>query len=170
MLVPLAACACQVFSGISSTPTPSPSPSPSQETRASPAVAWAQDIKFSGAFDGSITAIIPNQPGQRSECTGKNSRSNGAWGSTIYGQIGGDTYAVVVKVSPYRGPGTYTDGTSVQVRTLDDQRIYASQPGDAVSFAVGPDEESGTLRGVLSNVQNLRATKLLIEGRWSCKT
>jgi hypothetical protein len=172
MLVLLAASACQAFGGTSSTPSPSPTPTPSQATRTSPAVAWIQDLKFSGAFDGAITAIVPNQPGQRSECTGKNSRSSGAWGSTIYGQIGASTYAVVIKVSAYRGPGNYTDamGASVQVRTVDDQKIYATQPGDAVSFVVTSDEESGTVRGVLSNVQNLKDKKLLVDGQWSCKT
>ncbi len=171
MVVLLAAGACQTEPG-ASPPTPRPSPAASEATHASAPPAWIQDLRFSGAFQGTMAGIVTNQAGQRSECTGKNSRANGAWGSTIYGQIGADTFALVVKVAAYRGPGSYseTQGVSVQVRSLDDTKIYTSQPGDPMTFVVASDEESGTLRGSLSNVQSLKDTKLVVDGRWSCKT
>jgi hypothetical protein len=130
-----------------------------------------QNLDFSGDFSGHLGLIAPPGPNQNSECTGKGSRSLGAWASTLYGQVGPDVIAVIVLISSgYRGPGTYDPGnTLVQVANGDRSHAWSNQATDPIAFTVASDEESGTIDATLTNLSNAKS-KLKVSGRWSCKT
>ena len=131
---------------------------------------WNEDLGLSGEMSGRLGQVVASQPGQESECTGKNSKTAGQWALHVFGQVGPQVFGLVVTADPYRGPGQYTDSTtSVQVHNLDSTRVWQSGAGDAVAFAVDNDEESGTLDATLTNVAT-GAGKLKISGRWACKT
>lgn len=130
--------------------------------------AWAQDLTFSGDLTGRVTTIVPNQPGQQSECTGRNSKTGGRWDSSIYVQLSGTVYDLVISASPYRGPGSYPAAT-VQVQSADGRQVWQTQSGDPVSFTVASDEESGTVDATLTNLADVK-TKLSVKGSWTCRT
>ena len=141
---------------------PAPRPSPS-------GVAWGEDLGFSGEMTGRMTGIVPNQPGQRSECTGPNSKTSGKWASTFFGQVSGGVYGVVVTANPYRGPGSYLAGpASVEVHSVDQKQVWQSQAGDAITFVVNNDEQTGSIDAVLTNLSDGK-TKLHLAGTWSCR-
>jgi hypothetical protein len=131
---------------------------------------WNEDLALSGEMTGRIGQVVAAEPGQRSECTGKNSKAAGQWALHVFGQVGATVFGVVVTTDPYRGPGQYTETTTVaQVHNLDNTRVWESATGDPVTFSVNNDEESGTLEGTLTNLGS-GTGKLKISGRWSCKT
>ena len=131
---------------------------------------WTEDLSLSGELSGRIGEVIASQPGQENECTGKNSSSAGHWALHVFGQVGPQVFGVVVTADPYRGPGQYTDSTTVvQVHNLDNSSVGQSGTGDAVAFAVNNDQESGMLQATLTNVAN-GTGKLKVSGRWACKT
>src|SRR5581483_3053253 len=114
MAAVLALGGCSSFQDLSS-PTPAPSSSSAALTAPAPSpsgVAWAENLTFSGELAGQMTGIVPNQPGQRSECTGPNSKTAGNWASTWFGMVANTVYGVVVTANPYRGPGTYATGNA----------------------------------------------------------
>lgn len=132
------------------------------------ALNWAQNLTFSGELTGQVTTIVASGPGQRSECSGRTSASAGRWDSAIYGQLPATgVIGLIVTVSPYRGPGRYTSGVSVQVHTADNQRVWAVAQSDAVSYTVAPDEASGSIDASLTNQVNTTG-RLRVAGTWSC--
>ena len=131
--------------------------------------AWAQDLVFSGDLSGRLTSVVPNQPGQANQSTGFNSKSTGKWVSQIFGPVATGVYGVIVTVDPYRGPGTYATGTSVQVHSVDQKQVWEAQAGDAVKFGVNNDEQSGTLDATLTNLADNKG-KLHVTGSWSCRS
>jgi hypothetical protein len=131
---------------------------------------WNEDLALSGELSGRIGEVTASQPGQESECTGKNSSSAGQWALHVFGQVGPQVLGLVVTANPYRGPGQYTDSTTVvQVHNLDNSSVWQSGSGDPVTFAVNNDEESGTLQATLTSVAS-GTGKLKVSGRWACKT
>ena len=131
---------------------------------------WNEDLALSGELSGRIGEVSASQPGQVSECTGKNSSTAGQWALHVFGQVGPQVLGVVVTANPYRGPGQYTGTTTVvQVHNLDNSGVWQSGAADPVAFAVNNDEESGTLQATLTSVAN-GTGKLKVSGRWSCKT
>ena len=131
---------------------------------------WNEDLALTGEMTGRIGQVVASQPGQVSECTGKNSKSAGQWALHVFGQVGTPVYGLVVTTDPYRGPGQYDATTTVsQVHNLDNSRVWESGAGDPVTFTVNNDEESGTLEATLTNVGS-GTGKVKVSGRWSCKT
>jgi hypothetical protein len=131
---------------------------------------WNQDLALSGELSGRIGQVVASQPGQASECTGKNSKTAGQWALHVFGQVGSKVMGVVVTADPYRGPGRYTESTAVvQVHDVDNSRVWQTGSGDAIAFLVNNDEESGTLEATLTNVAS-GTGKLKVSGRWACKT
>jgi len=115
-----------------------------------------------------MKTVVVSQPGQVSECTGRNSLSGGSWASTLYGAVGNDVYGLVVLANPYRGPGVYRDGqVSVQVHSLDNSKVWQSVAADPVLFTVATDQESGSLEAGLNNLTTTKTT-LKISGAWTC--
>jgi hypothetical protein len=112
--------------------------------------------------------VLPDSGTTRSECSGPNSRTAGAWASALYGPVGDDVYEVLVTVHPYHGPSTYrAPDVLVQVARPDGSAVWQTSPGDAATFTVGVDEESGTLSATLTNLSTT-SSKLRLDGRWSC--
>lgn len=166
--IPMAMVACGPLPETSATPAPAPSATAVASASAAPN--WVQDLTFGGDVAGNMARIAPPAPNQMSECSGKNSKSGGAWASSVFGPVGGDVLGVVILASGYRGPGTYDQAhASVQVHSLDNSRVWSSLAGDRVSFTVGADEESGTLDATLTNLSTGKS-KLSLSGRWSCRT
>jgi hypothetical protein len=148
---------------------PEPAATPTPAPRA-PGATRAQALAFSGDVQGGMDRVMPASDAARSECSGRNSRTAGAWASALYGPVGGDMYAVLVTVRPYRGPSTYrTPDVAVQVARSDGSAVWQTSAGDPATFGVGLDEESGTLSATLTNLSGT-ATKLRLDGRWSCRT
>ena len=172
VIVALAFCGCSTLQDATA-----PSPSTSAQLPVTAAVTpngfggtWNEDLALSGELSGRIGQVVASQPGQTSECTGKNSKTVGQWALHVYGQVGLTIWGLVVTADPYRGPGAYTEATTVaQVHNLDNSKVWASGRGDAIAFTVNNDEESGTLEATLTNVGS-GIGKLKVSGRWSCKT
>ncbi|HEX6548220.1 MAG TPA: hypothetical protein VF134_05715 [Candidatus Dormibacteraeota bacterium] len=166
----LAACALAACGPAPVPPAPAPTPPVTPPPATSARLAWSQNLTLSGEVRGRIVTIAPNQPGQVSECTGRNSKTGGAWASTINGLLGQDVYGIVFSAQPYRGPGSYSEAVAkVQVHTVDNKKVWQSQPGDPVTLTVANDEESGTVQATLTNLAD-GTTKLTLSGSWSCVT
>ena len=149
------------------TPAVTPSPSPVQSAAVSHN--WVENLGFGGDVSGTMKSVVASQPGQVSECTGRNSLSGGSWASSIFGNVGSEVYGLVIVANPYRGPGTYRDRqVSVQVHSLDNLRVWQSVAADPVTFVVAADQESGTLEASLDNLTTGK-TSLKITGAWTCR-
>ena len=168
MAVAAALSACAAMDSATA-PEPSGTPSLPAVAPTPSGVAWAQDLAFSGDVSGRLTSVVPNQPGQTNQCTGFNSKTTGKWVSEIYGPVANGVYGLVITVDPYRGPATYTSGTTVQVHSTDQKQVWEAQAADAVKFAVNNDEQSGTLDAVLTNLADNKG-KLHVTGSWSCRS
>jgi len=172
VLVALAFCGCSTIQEATA-----PSPSTSAQLPVTAAITpngfggnWNEDLALSGELTGRIGEVVASQPGQASECTGKNSKTAGQWALHVFSQVGSTVYGLVVTADPYRGPGNYTETTTaVQVHNLDDSKVWQSGTEDKVAFAVNNDEESGSLEATMTNVGS-GTGKLKVSGRWSCKT
>ena len=159
--------------GGTGTPAPSPSsavtPAPNPVPSAAVSHNWEENLSFGGDLSGSMKSVVAAQPGQVSECTGRNSLSGGSWASSIYGNVGSEVFGLVIVANPYRGPGTYRDRqASVQVHSLDNSRVWQSVAADPVTFVVAADQESGTLEASLDNLTTGKTT-LKISGAWTCR-
>jgi hypothetical protein len=142
-------------------------PAPASSARAAGGT-WAQALTFSGDVQGGMDHVLPGSAAMRSECTGRNSRLAGSWASALFGPVGAEVYEVLVTERPYRGPGTYlAPDVVVQVARPDGSAVWQTSAGDAATFTVGVDEESGTLSATLTNLSST-ATSLRVDGRWSC--
>jgi hypothetical protein len=131
---------------------------------------WAQGLTFAGDVQGAMRQVVPDTGAMRSECSGRNSRPAGAWASALFGPVGPDVYEVLVTVRPYRGPGTYrTPDVVVQVARPDGSAVWQTSGADPATFVVGVDEETGSVSATLTNLAST-ATKLNLDGRWSCRT
>ena len=168
----LALCGCSTIQDATA-----PTPSTSAQLPVTAAItpngfggSWNEDLTLSGELTGRIGEVVAAQPGETSECTGKNSKTAGQWALHVFSQVGSTVYGLVVTADPYRGPGQYTEATTVaQVHSLDNSKVWQSGAGDTVAFTVNNDEESGTLDATLTNVGS-GTGKLKGSGRWSCKT
>jgi hypothetical protein len=164
----LAACGGPTAPTAQSTPSAPPSPLPSPS--ASSGLGWVENLSFSGDLSGTMRVVTPNQGGQESECSGKNSHSGGNWASTFYALLGNQRYGVSFLSSEYRGPGTYSESVaSAQVFLPDHSKVWQSLGADSVTFTVNPDEESGQVDATLTNLANGQS-KLHMTGSWSCRT
>ena len=131
---------------------------------------WNQSLTFAGDVQGAMSGVVPDAGGMRSECSGRNSRPAGSWASALFGPVGADVYEVLVTVRPYRGPGAYrTPDVVVQVARPDGAAVWQTSGGDPATFVVGAGEESGSVSATLTNLAST-ATKLRLDGRWSCRT
>jgi hypothetical protein len=166
LLAIVAGCAGQAPSAAPVVPPPATTPAPA----GSPAGSWAQALTFSGDVQGGMGHVLPDSAATRSECSGRNSRPEGAWASALYGAVGQDVYEVLVIVHAYRGPGAYgVPDVTVQVARPDGSSVWQTSAGDQATFTVDPGEESGTVSATLTNLSNT-ATRLRVDGRWSCRT
>lgn len=147
-------------------PTAAPTSAPMLGASNAP---WALDMEFSGELTGPVSGTAPPEGILRNECTGKNSARAGKWASTMLVTVGSERVGQVILVDGYKGAGSFAAGVSMEVHTLDVARVWHNRPEDRVVFTVFPDEESGRLEATLSNAQ-APSQKLLVNGRWSCRT
>jgi hypothetical protein len=167
LLLLLAVAGCARPWGLDASPTPTAAPTPARTPAGGN---WVQAITFAGDVQGAMRQVLPDSAATRSECSGRNSRPSGAWASALFGPVGGDVYELLVTVRPYRGPGTYrAPDVTVQVARPDGSAVWQTSEGDWASFVVGLDEESGSVSATLTNLAST-ATKLRVDGRWSCRT
>lgn len=162
---------CEV-PGTEPIPAVAPSPTVSLGTALIPGrsnAPWALQLALSGDLAGSVAATAPTQTGLVNECTGKNSLGGKTWSSTfVLGGVG-DPKALVVLAPAYHGAGAYSDGVSIQLHNADLSAVWQNRTGDAVSWVVGNDEESGRVTGTLTNLSDV-SKKVTLSGSWSCRT
>jgi hypothetical protein len=169
-IVLFVASACSGSQAASLTP-PSPSPQPVSTPVIASGLAnapWPLDLAISGDFIANVAGTAPSDPQIRNECTGKNSARSGSWGSTMALNIAGQRYALVILAPGYKGATTFTTGVKIEVHNVDLTHVWQNRSGDAVSFTVAADEESGRLLATLSDA-TAPAQKLKLNGRWSCQ-
>jgi hypothetical protein len=149
-------------------PSPAPTSTPVPISGAANAP-WPLDLALSGDLSANLTGTAPGDGLTRNECTGKNSVRAGSWASTMALDVGGQRYVLVVLAASYRGAATFTSSVNVEFHSADLARVWQNRAGDAVSFTVAPNEESGRLQATLSNA-TAPVQKLNLNGRWSCQT
>jgi hypothetical protein len=153
-------------------PATSPSPLPTSTPVVASGLAnapWPLDLALTGDLTANLAGTVPGDPSVANECTGKNSARAGNWASTMALNVGGERFALVILAGSYKGAATFSKGVSIEVHSGDLARVWQNRSGDAVSFTVAPDEESGRLQAMLSNA-SAPAQKLKLSGRWSCQT
>jgi hypothetical protein len=156
---------------------PAGASSPTAAAPATPAIAseapgtgnapWALNLDLGGDLTGHVGGTAPSDDSTHNDCTGADSARLGSWGSTMAFTVGGVRYALFMLVKDYRGAGVFTSGTSIEVASEDQAKIWQNESGDPVTFTVGANQESGLLEAELSNVADT-SRKLTIAGHWSC--
>lgn len=164
----LGACASAPDALPATSPTPLPTSTPVVASGLANAP-WPLDLALTGDLAANVTGTAPGDPSMANECTGKNSARAGSWASTMALNVGGERFALVILAGSYKGAATFTNAVSVEVHSADLTRVWQNRSGDAVSFTVAPNEESGRLQATLSSA-SAPAQKLKLIGRWSCQT
>ena len=130
---------------------------------------WSLQLTLAGDVAQAVTSTAPSQGGLVNECTGRNSLVSRAWSSTFVLAAPGGSMALVVLAPSYHGAGQYSDGVSIQVHNADLSAVWQNRTGDAVSWTIGADEESGKVSATLTNLANV-TRKLTVVGTWTCRT
>lgn len=167
----LVCCGCSVGQ-TDPVPEVSPTPTVSLGTALVPGrsnAPWALQLALSGDLSATITSTAPSQGGLVNECTGKNSLGGKVWSSTFVLSAPEEVRALVVLVPAYNGAGVYSDGVSIQVHNADLSAVWQNRAGDAVSWTVEADEESGKVSASLTNLSDV-TKKLGVVGTWTCRT
>ena len=149
----------------------------SPQVRVSPsapavAASWNQDLSFSGDVSGHMSTIIPDNPQITNACTGPKPRIGETWADEFFGTIdsSGDVWGVAFVIQNYGGPGVYKNvAIAVQVHSMDNSKVWITQPGDAVTFTLDRTQQSGTIDALLTNADSGKAGALHMTGRWNCK-
>jgi hypothetical protein len=147
-------------------PPPVASPSP-----VIPQGNWTQDLTFTGAITGQITAIVPDSGDQVSACTGSKTRTGEQWADTFYASTdgGATVWEIAFVVKNFRGPGSYTTAdSSIVVRSLDKAKVWLNIARDKVTFTVSPTQQSGTINAALTDA-NTGKSALKVTGTWNCR-
>jgi hypothetical protein len=169
-LLTLAACASPSAAAPAASPRPSPTPSAVVVVTPFPAsgnAPWSLNLDLTGALAAHVSGTAPSDDTIHNDCTGPGSSQLGSWGSTMAFQVGQRRYALFMLVKGYLGAGVFSSGVNVEVSSEDQSQAWQNGTDDRASFTVGPDEQSGLVDAVLSNVAT-PAQKLNITGRWSC--
>ena len=133
---------------------------------------WVLNLTFVGEVNGHMSAIVANSGSNTSECTGVKSHSGDPWSDAFYGTLdsGTQVWGVTFFVNAYRGAGTYKNpDVTVQVHsTTDSKFVLQNVTGDAVTFTIYRDLESGTVDAELTDAQT-GAKGLRLTGNWRCR-
>lgn len=133
---------------------------------------WSESLAFKGEVNGAMTAIIPDNPPQNSECTGSRTHNGETWSDTFYGTVdaSGAVWGVVFLVSNFRGPGTYLNqDATVEMHSTDTSRVWSSADGGKVTFLVARNQQSGTVDATLTNADTGKVAAEHITGSWNCR-
>ena len=148
--------------------------SPPAVASPSPVIAqgnWTQDLTFTGAIKGQMTAIVPDSADQTSSCTGSKTRTGEQWADTFYGltDAAGPTWEIAFVVKNFRGAGTYgTRDAAIVVRSIDRTKVWLNITRDKVTFTVDSSQQSGTLNAALTDA-NTGKPALKVAGTWNCR-
>ena len=167
----LLACACggAPASGAKPSPTPTRTPLPiASASLGSGYAPWALNLNFTGELTAHVTGTAVPDDVIRDECTGSGSAGLDSWASTMALNIDKTRYALVVLTKGYKGPGVFATNVNVEVHSADLAHVWQNGTGDAVSFTVNSDEQSGLLDANLTNAAT-PASKVHVSGRWSCQ-
>jgi hypothetical protein len=132
---------------------------------------WSQNLTFTGAVTGQMTAIVPDSGDQISACTGSKTRTGEQWADTFYGSTDAGTtvWEIGFVVKNFRGPGSYqTADSAIVVRSLDKTKVWLNLPRDKVTFTVSTTQQSGTINAALTDANSGKAA-VKITGTWNCR-
>jgi hypothetical protein len=158
-LIVLAACSGSTPKGVAS-----PSPVIAQGN-------WTQSLTFTGDVSGQMTGIVADSGDQKSQCSGIKVHNGQAWSDLFFGSVdtGGQVWGVVFYVDNFRGPGAYTDTSAViEVHSPDTTSVWASRPGNKVTFTIDRSLQAGTVDATLTNATTGKPS-LTVTGRWNCR-
>ena len=132
---------------------------------------WSENLAFTGAITGQLTAIVPDSGDQVSACTGSKTRTGEQWAGTFYGSTDatGSVWEIAFVVNNFRGAGSYTSrDSSIVVRSLDHAKVWLNLPRDKVTFTMDSTQQAGTLNAALTDA-NSGKPALNIQGTWNCR-
>ena len=152
-----------------------PSPSP-----VIPEGNWNENLTLSGDLPGHITAILPDQAGQQTSCSGAKARNGETWSDSFYTTVdaSGSTWLVSIVIENFRGPGTYSaKDVKVALQSPDNSQAWLNQDADPtqslaadkVTFTITRDQQSGTLDAFLTNAASGKRGAERITGNWNCR-
>ena len=133
---------------------------------------WTESLTFTGGVSGQMTAIVPDVPGQPSECTGSRTHNGERWADSFYGTVGlaGTEWGVVFVIENFRGPGTYQNSAvAVQVHSPSNGDVWQNQPSDKVTFTVARNQQAGTVTASLTDAVSGKAGAVKLTGTWNCR-
>jgi hypothetical protein len=132
---------------------------------------WSQNLTFTGAINGQMTAIVPDSGDQTSACTGSKTRTGEQWADTFYGSTDatGTLWEIAFVVKNFRGAGTYTTrDAAIVVRSIDKRKVWLNIARDKVTFTVDGTQQSGTVNAALTDA-NSGKPALKVTGTWNCR-
>ncbi len=141
---------------------------------------WNQNLTLTGELPGHITAIVPDQAGQQTFCSGAKARSGETWSDSFFAQVdsSGNTWQISIVIENFRGPGTYTDkDVKIALQSPDNTQTWLSQDADPVqnlgadkvSFTIGRNQQTGTVDASLTNATSGKRGAEHITGSWNCR-
>jgi hypothetical protein len=133
---------------------------------------WTQSLTFSGELTGQMTAIVPDTPDQKSECTGSRTRNGQPWSDSFYGTLdaSGKTWGVVFLIQNFRGSGTYSDSdVQVQLHNTDNSQVWLSLSGDKITLTVERSQQAGSIDAQLTSAASGKNGAERVVGRWNCR-
>lgn len=133
---------------------------------------WTQQLVFAGEVKGAMTAIVPDNGTQSSECTGARTHNGETWSDTFYGTVdsSGTVWGVVILINNFRGPGTYLNqDVTVEMHSVDTSQVWSSADGGKVNFVLARNQQTGTIDASLTNSSTGKAAAEHITGSWNCR-
>ena len=152
---------------------PSPSPVIAQGN-------WNQNLTLTGDLPGHITAILPDQAGQQTSCSGAKARSGETWSDSFFADVdsSGNTWQISIVIENFRGPGTYADkDVKIALQSPDNSQTWLSQDADPVqnlgadkvTFTIARNQQTGTIDASLTNATSGKRGAEHITGSWNCR-
>lgn len=133
---------------------------------------WSEGLTFKGDVTGAMNGIVPDNPPQRSECTGARTHNGDTWADTFYGTVdaSGAVWGVVFLIDNFRGPGTYLNqDATIEMHSPDTARVWSSADGGKVTFRLDRNQQSGTIDATLTNASTGKIGSEHITGSWNCR-
>ena len=137
---------------------------------------WAENLTFSGAVTGTVHSTSAGENANRSTCTGKHSTEEG-WTADMFVEVAGKPYHFSIAVTPYRGPGAYSNAAGsrtvgVWLYSLESGPVgFTGNWGDTTAIpatlTIDPGDESGTVE---ARMTDWSGEVVQVSGRWTCRT
>jgi hypothetical protein len=121
---------------------------------------------MSGGIEATITDVAPDAPPERNFCGTTQVSGRQLWVVKLYSTAQGKRLGVWLAIMDFKGPGTYSD--MVQVFTEPRFAADSLEWSAAGTIAVGQDQRSGAVEGLLDNTITYSAPKLHINGSFGC--